>query len=64
MIINIDDFKGVFTKNSTFPVYLNSRVFYRIDTFLQKFEHKFEGSIKTKVEMKLLWSPQLFIRDI
>ena len=50
-LITIDDFKGVPPKNSTFPIYTNSRVFYRIDTVMQKSEHKFKVRIKTKVEM-------------
>ena len=63
MMLTIDDFNGVSSKNSTFFIYLNSKVFFRIYTVLQKSEHKFEGSIKTKVEMNLLWLLLLFIRD-
>lgn len=50
-LISVGDFQATRTKDSPFPIYINSRVYYRIDTVIQKSANKFEVWIKTKVDL-------------
>lgn len=50
-LIKISDFEGQPPSNSKFPIYTNSRVYYRIDTAIQVSEIKYKVIVKTKVEL-------------
>lgn len=50
-LIEVGDFQAKPPENSKFPIYTNSRVYYRIDTVIQNSKNKYEVHVKTKVEM-------------
>ncbi|TSJ43116.1 DUF922 domain-containing protein [Mucilaginibacter corticis] len=50
-LLKVEDYKGKIPENAPFPIYTNSRVYFRIDTVIQKDPHQFQVGIKTKVEM-------------
>lgn len=47
--ITLEDFQGQVPENSTFPIYINSRVYYRIDTAISKGVDRFKVGVKTQV---------------
>lgn len=50
-LITVDDFQGRAPKDAPYPIFINSRVYYRVDTVIQKSANKFQVFIKTKVDL-------------
>ncbi len=50
-LLKVEDYKAKVPENAPYPIYTNSRVYFRIDTVIQKAPHQFQVAIKTKVEM-------------
>ena len=50
-LIQISDFEATPPQDAQMPVYINSRVYYRIDTAIKKGKH-YKVEVKTKVDMQ------------
>lgn len=50
-LIKLSDFEASPPEDARMPIYINSRVYYRIDTVIQKDNH-YKVEVKTKVDMQ------------
>lgn len=49
-ILTISDFRAPVPRNARFPIYFKYRIYYKIDTVIEKSNNKYQVFVKTKIE--------------
>jgi len=49
-LLTLKDFRAPVPEKAKFPIYFNSRIYYRIDTVIQKKKNRYQVFVRTKIE--------------